>query len=217
MRIMTYPVIERTSAPSVTVSARQGPIRLLYRWLLRLAAGPHATAILAVVAFLEASILPVPPDALLVPMILTRPKSAWRYAAIASAASVLGALLGYAIGRMFYDLIGRDIIAAYGLGHLMAGFQVAFARWGALIIILKGLTPIPFKLVTIASGAARFNLPKFLVACIIARSAHYFILAAVVTYWGPQAASLMERHLERIVILLLLLSGGTALCLFLSS
>jgi membrane protein YqaA with SNARE-associated domain len=184
---------------------------------LRLAEGPRATAILAVVAFLEASILPVPPDALLVPMILTRPKSAWRYAAIASAASVLGAFVGYAIGRLFYDMIGREIIVVYGLGHLMDDFQRGFARWGALIIILKGLTPIPFKLVTIASGMARFSLPKFLAACVIARSAHYFILAAVLKRWGPQAASLMERHLERIVILLLLLSGGTALWLFLSS
>lgn len=214
---MSYPVEGQTFRQPASGNAGRGPIRLLYRWLLHLAEGPHATPILAVVAFLEASILPIPPDALLVPMILTRPDRAWRYAAIASTASVLGAFLGYSIGREFYGLIGRDIIAVYGLGHLMENFRLAFAHWGALIIILKGLTPIPFKLVTIASGLAGFSLPKFLFACVIARGAHYFTLAAVIKYWGVQAASLLERHIERIVILLLLLSGGTAILLFLSN
>jgi membrane protein YqaA with SNARE-associated domain len=214
---MSHSMSGRASRLSVSVTTRRGATHLLYEWLLRVAEGPRATAILAVVAFLEASILPVPPDALLVPMILTRPNSAWRYAAIASAASVLGAFAGYTIGRVFYDIVGRDIVAVYGLGHLMASFQVAFARWGALIIIFKGLTPIPFKLVAIASGLARFSLPKFFVACVIARSAHYFILAGILKRWGLQAASLMERHLERVAILLLLLSGGTAIWLLLSS
>ncbi len=214
---MSYPVEGRAFRQSASVNARRGPIRLLYRWLLHLAEGPRAPFILAIVAFLEASILPVPPDALLVPMVLTRPNHAWRYAAIASTASVLGGLVGYTIGHQFYAMFGKDVIAFYGLGHLMDSFRIAFAKWGMLIIILKGLTPIPFKLVTIASGLASFSLPKFVVACIIARSAKYFILAGVVKHWGVEAASLMERHLERIVILLLLFSGGTAIWLFLSS
>ena len=214
---MSYPVEGRTFRQLTPGPARRGPIRRLYGWLLHLAEGPSATGILAVVAFLEASILPIPPDALLVPMILTRPDRAWRYAAIASTASVLGAFLGYGIGHEFYGFIGKDIVAVYGLAHLMASFRLAFAHWGALIIILKGLTPIPFKLVTIASGLAGFSLPKFFLACVIARSAHYFILAAVIKYWGVQASALMERHLERIVLCLLLLSGGTAIWLFLSS
>ena len=120
------------------------------------------TRALAVVAFLESSIFPIPPDAMLVPMVLAQPQRAWQFALIATAASIVGGLAGYAIGYFLFETVGQRIIDFYGLGDKFAEFQRTWNEWGVWIILIKGLTPIPYKLVTIASGLAKFNLGVFI-------------------------------------------------------
>ena len=170
-------------------------LRDVYTWMMRQAAGPHAERALAVVAFLESSVFPVPPDAMIVPMVLARPQAAWRTAAIATAASVTGGLLGYLIGYALLGTVGEWIIRLYGLGDRVAAFQAAYAQWGLWIILIKGLTPIPYKLVTIASGIAHFNLGVFILASLATRGARFFLVAALLRAYGPPIRDFIERRL----------------------
>ena len=170
-------------------------LRDFYTWMMRQAAGPHAGRALAVVAFLESSVFPVPPDAMIVPMVLARPQAAWRTAAIATAASVTGGLLGYLIGYALLGTVGEWIIRVYGLGDRITAFQAAFAQWGLWIILVKGLTPIPYKLVTIASGIAHFNLGVFVLASLLTRGARFFLVAALLRAYGAPIRDFIERRL----------------------
>ena len=170
-------------------------LRRLYNWAMTLAAGPHATRALAVVAFLESSIFPIPPDAMLVPMVLAQPRRAWEFAAIATAASIVGGLAGYAIGYFLYETLGQWIIHVYGLGDKFDEFQRTWNEWGVWIILIKGLTPIPYKLVTIASGLVKFNLGAFIVASIITRGARFFLLAALLRQFGAPIREFIEKRL----------------------
>ena len=129
----------------------------LYRRLISLAEGPRAPYALAAVAFAEASVFPIPPDALLAPMALAQPRRAWSFALICTIASVLGGMLGYAIGALLFDTLGQWLIHLYGYADRVATLKESYAKWGALVILLKGLTPIPFKLVTIVSGLLGYN------------------------------------------------------------
>ena len=176
-------------------------LRDLYAWMMRQAAGPHAERALAVVAFLESSVFPVPPDAMLVPMVLARPKAAWRAALVATAASVDGGLLGYLIGYALLESVGEWIIRLYGLGDRIAAFQAAYAQWGLWIILIKGLTPIPYKLVTIASGIAHFNLGVFILASLVTRGARFFLVAALLRAYGPPIRDFIERRLTLVTSL----------------
>jgi membrane protein YqaA with SNARE-associated domain len=179
---------------------------------MRQAAGPHAERALAVVAFLESSIFPVPPDAMLVPMVLARPQAAWRAALVATAASVSGGLLGYLIGYALLETVGEWIIHLYGLGDRLAAFQAAYAQWGLWIILIKGLTPIPYKLVTIASGIAHFNLGVFILASLLTRGARFFLVAALLLAYGPPVRDFIERRLTLVTSLF----GGLVVLGFLS-
>ena len=170
-------------------------LRQLYNWAMTLAAGPHATRALAVVAFLESSIFPIPPDAMLVPMVLAQPRRAWEFAAIATAASIVGGLAGYAIGYFLYETLGQWIIHVYGLGDKFDEFQRTWNEWGVWIILIKGLTPIPYKLVTIASGLVKFNLGAFIIASIITRGARFFLLAALLRQFGAPIREFIEKRL----------------------
>jgi membrane protein YqaA with SNARE-associated domain len=187
-------------------------LRDLYTWMMRQAAGPHAERALAVVAFLESSVFPVPPDAMIVPMVLARPQAAWRTAAIATAASVTGGLLGYLIGYALLGTVGEWIIRLYGLGDRIAAFQAAYAQWGLWIILIKGLTPIPYKLVTIASGIAHFNLGVFILASLLTRGARFFLVAALLRAYGPPIRDFIERRLTLVTSVF----GGLVVLGFLS-
>ena len=170
-------------------------LQRLYARTIDLAAGPHALLALLVVAFAESSFFPIPPDLLLIPMILARPSQAFRLAAAATLASVAGGMLGYAIGYFLFDAIGQPILE---YNHAMGGYdalKAGFAQWGAWIIILKGLTPIPFKLVTIASGVAEFNLLTFTLASLVSRSLRFFLLAALLWRFGEPVRDFIERRL----------------------
>ncbi len=170
-------------------------LQSLYARILALAAGPNALAALLAVSFVESSFFPIPPDILLIPMILARPRDAWRLAALCTLASVAGGLLGYAIGYFLFDAIGRPILE---YNHAMAGYEAlkaGFQQWGVWIIILKGMTPIPYKLITIASGVAQFDLVLFIGASIVSRSLRFFLIAALLWRFGDAARVFIERRL----------------------
>jgi membrane protein YqaA with SNARE-associated domain len=170
-------------------------LRALYERTLRLAAGPNALAALLIVSFVESSFFPIPPDILLIPMILARPRDAWRLAALCMLASVAGGLLGYAIGYFLFDAIGRPILEFYNAMGRYEALKAGFQEWGVWIIILKGMTPIPYKLITIASGVAQFDLTLFVAASIMSRSLRFFLLAALLWYFGDAARDFIERRL----------------------
>src|SRR5579871_5444142 len=167
----------------------------LYARALDIAAGPNALYALLAVSFAESSFFPIPPDVLLIPMILARPRQAFRLAALCTLASVAGGLLGYAIGYFLFDAIGRPILE---YNHAMASYEAlkaGFDRWGVWIIIIKGMTPIPYKLVTIASGVAHFDLAAFIGASIVSRSMRFFLVAALLWWFGDAARIFIERRL----------------------
>ena len=171
-------------------------LRSLYDRTLTLAASPRAPWWLAAVAFAESSFFPVPPDVLLLLMGLARPRRSWEYAAICTAASVLGGALGYAIGYFVFDALMQTALAhvLFGADPLRA-FQAWYARWGLWVILIKGLTPIPYKLVTIASGAARFDFWVFMGASVVTRGARFFLVATLLRLFGAQARAFIERWL----------------------
>jgi membrane protein YqaA with SNARE-associated domain len=170
---------------------------------LALAASPRAPWWLAVVAFAESSFFPIPPDALLIPMALARPDRAWRLAAICTVASVIGGALGYAIGYFIFDQL-MNLPAAHVLfgSDPLGSFQAWYARWGLYVILIKGLTPIPYKIVTIASGAAKFSFPVFMAASVVTRGARFFLVAALLRWFGTPVRDFIERRLTLVTSLL---------------
>jgi membrane protein YqaA with SNARE-associated domain len=169
-------------------------LRKTYDWVMGLAASRHAPAALAAVSFAESSFFPIPPDVMLAPMVLARPERAFRYAALCTAASVVGGLLGYTIG-VFLAPLAHQILAVFGHPEGQQEFQAWFARYGLWIILIKGLTPIPYKLVTITAGLARFDLFTFVWASIVTRGARFFLSAALLKYFGPAIRAEVERRL----------------------
>ena len=182
---------------------RETATKRLYDWTLRLAETPYAPWALGVIAFMESSFFPLPPDVILAPMSVARPRRAWLYAAICTFGSVLGALLGYAIGALLYNTVGQWLIHLYGYEGKMASAEAFVGKWGALAILVKGLTPIPFKLVTITSGIFRFNLPLFVLLCTITRGARFFLLAVVLNLFGDKIRALLERYFGTFLLLML--------------
>ncbi len=181
-----------------------GATRRLYRWTMALAETRYAPLALGVIAFAESSFFPVPPDVILVPMSLARPRRAWAYALICTAGSVAGALLGYAIGALLYGTIGKWLIHLYGYDSKIADLRAFFGHWGWAFILVKGLTPIPFKLVTIFCGLVAYNLPLFVLLCAITRGARFLVLAVLLTVFGETIKRLLERFFGAFVIILAL-------------
>ena len=176
-------------------AAPRSLLRRLYDWCIEAAHKPHAMWTMGLIAFAESSFFPVPPDVMLIPMSLARPQRAYVMALWCTIASVLGGLLGYAIGALLYDSVGHWLIQLYGYGDKVDAFRAAYAQWGAWIILLKGLTPIPYKIVTITSGFANYNLGLFIVFSVIARATRFFLLAFLLHRYGEQARHIIEKRL----------------------
>jgi membrane protein YqaA with SNARE-associated domain len=176
-------------------------LQRLYARSLDIAAGANALWALLVVSFVESSFFPIPPDFLLIPMILARPRQAFRLAALCTLASVAGGLLGYAIGYFLFDAIGRPVLEFYHAMDRYEALKAGFAEWGVWIIIINGMTPIPYKLITIASGVAQFPLPAFIGASIVSRSLRFFLLAALLWWFGDAAREFIERRLALVTTL----------------
>jgi membrane protein YqaA with SNARE-associated domain len=170
-------------------------LRRIYDWCVAAADKPYALWIVGAVSFAESSFFPVPPDVMLIPMSLARPQKAWLYALVCTIASVAGGVLGYAIGAILYDSVGQWLIQLYGYGAKVEAFRAAYAEYGAWIILLKGLTPIPYKIVTITSGFAGYNLLLFILFSIIARGGRFFAVALLLNRYGEWIRSRIEARL----------------------
>ncbi|MDE2578028.1 MAG: DedA family protein [Hyphomicrobiales bacterium] len=166
----------------------------LYQWTLSLADSPRATWALAAIAFAESSFFPLPPDIILAPMSLARPQKAWFYAIVCTIASVTGGALGYFIGSGLYDTVGQWLIHFYGYDSKADVLRGCYDKYGWIIILLKGLTPIPYKLVTIISGFAGYNFALFILLSLITRGARFFILAGILNRFGEPIKAALDRH-----------------------
>jgi len=171
-------------------------LRRLYNWCIAAAGQPHASWIMGVVSFAESSFFPVPPDVMLVPMSLARPDRAYFYATLCTVTSVAGGLLGYFIGAYLYDSLGLWLMQLYGYGSKVEAFREAYKEWGAWIIVLKGMTPIPYKIVTIASGFANYPLVPFILLSFLARGMRFYIVAFLLNRYGVRARAILEERLE---------------------
>jgi membrane protein YqaA with SNARE-associated domain len=188
----------RLATPAAT-DRRTPMLRRLYDWTLSLASRPAAPYALGAVSFAESSFFPVPPDVMFVPMALARPDRVWSYALIMTVTSVLGGIFGYAIGALLYDSVGQWLFRIYGLTEGAETFRAGFAKYGHWVILLKGLTPIPYKLVTITSGFAGYDLFWFTVLSILTRGARFFVLAALLGRFGPAIKAVLDRHLNAVL------------------
>lgn len=187
-------------------------LRRLYNWMLEASRHRNATYILGVVSFAESSFFPIPPDILLIPMILAERAKAWGLALLTTITSVLGGLLGYAIGYFLFDTIGEPMLGFYGYGQAFQDFAARYNSYGAWIVFIAGLTPFPFKVITIASGATALPIAVFLLASILARGLRFFAVAALLYWFGPPIRDFLERYLGLATIaFMILLIGGFAL------
>lgn len=188
-------------------------LRRLYDHVLALSASRAAPLWLFLLAMAEASFFPLPPDALLIPMALATPRRALRFALLATLGSVLGGAIGYGIGYALFAKLAQPIIHLYHYDAAFAAFQQKFAEYGAAIILIKGLTPIPYKIVTIAAGAAKFNFWAFMGLSLITRGARFFLEALLLRIFGEPARDFIERRLGLITGLFaaLLIAGFLAL------
>jgi membrane protein YqaA with SNARE-associated domain len=184
-------------------------MRRLYDWVIRLAGHPRAIPAMGIVSFAESSFFPIPPDVMLVPIVLANRRKAFTIAAVCTVCSVLGGLLGYAIGYWFFETIGAWVVKTYGLQAGLERFREQFAHYGTWVILIKGLTPIPYKLVTIASGAAHFDLFTFVWASIVTRGVRFFLVAALLWKYGEPIRSFIEERFSLVTwSFLILLVGG---------
>ncbi|MEO0702942.1 MAG: YqaA family protein [Pseudomonadota bacterium] len=184
-------------------------IRALYDWTISLASTRYAMWALAIVAFVESSVFPIPPDVLLIPMIIAQPRKAFQIAALCTVCSVLGGLAGYWIGLGLFDTVGRPVLEFYGKDSYFDEFAVRYNEWGAWAVLIAGVTPFPYKVITIMSGATGLNLTVFIIASIVARGLRFFIVAALLWKFGAPIREFIEKRLGLMFALFcILLVGG---------
>lgn len=180
-------------------------LRRLYDWTMRLAGHRHANWAMAIVSFLESSIFPIPPDVVMMPMILAQRQRAFWIAGLCTGASVLGGIFGYLIGLLFFETLGQAIIDFYGAADKFATFQGWYEQWGGWIVFAAGVTPIPYKVFTIASGLVSMNLAAFIVASVLGRAVRFFAVAALLYYYGEPIRGFIERYLGPLFVLFVVL------------
>jgi membrane protein YqaA with SNARE-associated domain len=166
----------------------------LYQYCLSLADKPSAPYALGAISFAESSFFPLPPDIILIPMSLARPKRAWFYALLCTLTSVAGGILGYLIGWLLYDTVGLWLVSLYGYQTKIEEFRSLYQQYGHWIILIKGLTPIPFKLVTIASGLTGYDFVTFVLLSLLTRGARFFLLAGILTRFGTPIKRIIDQH-----------------------
>jgi membrane protein YqaA with SNARE-associated domain len=202
-RAMAFP--HRTRA----ISLLGTPMRKLYDWMMRMAAGPKAPYALGAVSFAESSFFPIPPDVMLIPMVIANRAKAWWYATLATVTSVLGGIAGYAIGYYLFDAIGKPILAFYGHGGSLDTALKLFRDWGVWIIVAKGWTPLPFKVLTIFSGMAGLAFWPFVAASIVSRAMRFFLVAGLLYFFGEPIREFIEKRLTLVTtVSLVVLIGG---------
>lgn len=179
---------------------QKGLLYRSYEWMMAKATHPHAVWYMGLISFIESSFFPIPPDPLLVAMTLQNVRKAWQYALIATFASVAGGFLGYFIGYSFFEFAGKQIIDAYGFTDSFHAFKTTLNQWAFWAISIKGVTPIPYKVVTIAAGAAHVDLWTFTIASLIARGFRFLYVAAALRYFGTKIKDILDRYLTIIMI-----------------
>ena len=184
-------------------------LRSLYDWTIRLAEHPHALWALAIVAFIESSFFPIPPDVLMIPMILARPSRAWLIATVALVASVFGGMLGYAIGAFFYESLGHPVLEAMGKAHAMEEFNARFNDFGFWAVLAAGITPFPYKVITIMSGWTGMPLGTFVATSILARALRFFVVAGLLWRFGEPIRGFIEKRLGSVFTLFIILLIGS--------
>ena len=184
-------------------------LRRLYDWVMGLAAHRNATWVLAAVAFIESSVFPIPPDAMLIPMALADRRKAWLYAMVATVASVLGGIVGYLIGYFLYDTVGQAILEFYGKMDKFESFTAKYNEYGAAIVFFAGLTPFPYKVITIASGVTKMAVPVFIAASVVSRGLRFFLVCGLLYWFGPPIKDFIEKYLGWLTLIFgILLVGG---------
>ena len=184
-------------------------VRKIYDSVIHLSSNKHALTWLFVISFVESSFFPIPPDIMLIPMILAAPKQAWRIAGVCTLASVIGAYLGYIIGFYFFELVAEPLLNFYGYLDKFNEFKNLYSEYGAWIVFGAGITPFPYKIITIASGVVQLNLVVFTVASIIARGLRFFVIAWLLKTYGEKMRLFIEKNLGWLsVLFLVLLIGG---------
>ncbi len=186
--------------------------KAVYDYMIDLASRPNALWFLAVVAFAESSFFPIPPDIMLIPMVLAMPSKAWKIAGAATVASVLGGYFGYGIGMFLFDVVAQPILNFYGYMQQFDVFKGYYHQWGAWIVFGAGITPFPYKVITIASGAVHLDVFTFTVASVLARGLRFYLVAWLLKKYGAPMKDFIEKHLGILsVLFLVLLIGGFAL------
>ncbi|MEQ8246353.1 MAG: YqaA family protein [Alphaproteobacteria bacterium] len=184
-------------------------LRRLYDWVMRLAAHRRAVPALAAVSFAESSFFPIPPDVMLIPMIVANRAKAWWIATVCTVSSVLGGIAGYAIGFFLFEAVGQRVVDFYGYGHQFEVFQGWYTEYGLLIVFIAGITPLPYKVFTIASGVAGLPLGTFILGSVVSRGLRFFIEAALLWWIGEPIRAFVEKNLQWVTALfVVLLVGG---------
>lgn len=184
-------------------------LRRLYDRTMVLASRRHAIWVLAGISFAESSFFPLPPDVLLIPMVLAARERAFRFAAVCTVASVLGGIFGYFIGYALFEAVARPILDLYGYVEKFADFQALYNEWGAWIVFTAGLTPIPYKVFTIASGVSQLDFTVFVVGSTLSRGLRFFLVAGLLWYWGEPIRDFIERYLGPLTITFCVLLLGS--------
>ena len=184
-------------------------MRRLYDWMMRMAASQKAPHALAAVSFVESSFFPIPPDIMLIPMVLAKRAKAWFFAAIATIASVAGGIAGYLIGYLLYDTVGAPLLEFYGYLDKFKDFSSNYNEYGAWIVLFAGVTPFPYKVITIASGVTGLNFVVFIVASVIARALRFFAVSGLLYWFGPPIRGFIENNFGLVTTaFFVLLFGG---------
>jgi len=202
MTLMTAGCFSLVFEPTSQILGDTDLLRRVYDWTMTFAAHRHAMWALFVISFVESSVFPIPPDILLIPMILANRDKAWRIAAVCLVGSVLGGIVGYGIGYFLFEQFGRPLLEFYGKAGKFAEFQDMYNAWGAWVVAMAGLTPFPYKVITIASGVAALNIGTFIIASVISRGIRFFLEAWLLWYFGDPIREFIEKYLG------LLVTGG---------
>ncbi len=203
-------------AGNSTADTVGGPLKRLYDYCMEWIAGPYGTWTLFIIAFVESSFFPIPPDVFLIAMCIAAPTRAFKYAAICAAGSVLGGMLGYGLGFWFMESLGQQIISWYGLEHKYLSVQDLYHKYDSWAVGTAGFTPLPYKLFTITAGAFEINFITFVVASLISRSARFFLVAAFIWKFGAPVKGFIDRYFNIIsIVFMILLIGGFVLVKYL--
>ena len=188
-------VLTNAVSHAISLIIKMRFLHLLYDWTMQLANNPRAIWLLGFVSFIEAIFYPIPPDVLLIPMILANIKRAWLYAFVTTITSVIGGLVGYAIGYLAYEQIAEPLLLSLGKQAAMNLFSISINENGFLIVLTAGISPIPFKVVSVMSGFTQMPVFVFLLSALLGRATRFFVVATLLKYYGEAIKSFIETYL----------------------